>query len=358
MAATIEQIAERAGVSTSTVARVLRGDVKGAHQRSAQRAKEILRISEELGYQPSWRARAFSRGKTNTIGLLYSEAIWIFEDPSNEIAIGFTEALQEKNYNLRLIPVSDSSNWKELVYGHAVDGLVYSHHVPELARDAIKDSGLPAVLLNEKDADISYVAPDDVAGGYMATRHLLGLGHKKIAMYRAERIRPHFSVEERQEGYEQAMREAGLAHEIQAWNFSTDQAIQRLMSGDAPTALVCYCHVEALHITRAAWTHGLAIPTDLSLIAFNDLELTQYMTPPLSVVGIDTADIGRRGAELLLQQIESSEVLPLQKVVLPEHLRIRGTTAPPSSKPANRPAALHSQNSRLRGPKRTTELAT
>jgi LacI family transcriptional regulator len=72
MAVTIDEIAERAGVSASTVARVLRGDVKGVQERSARKAREILRISEELGYRPNWRARALSRGKTHTIGLLYS----------------------------------------------------------------------------------------------------------------------------------------------------------------------------------------------------------------------------------------------------------------------------------------------
>ena len=210
MAATIQQIAELAGVSTSTVARVLRGDVKGAQKRSARKSAEILRISDELGYQPVWSARALSRGRTRSIGLLYSNPKWIFEDPMNEIAISFTESLKDHNYDLRLIPANDSDNWKELVLGGAVDGLAMLLHTPETAQEALEKSGLPAVLIGDKlDAEAPHVVPDDVGGAYTATRHLIGLGHKRIVYHVDESIRPHVSVIERQEGYERAMREGG-----------------------------------------------------------------------------------------------------------------------------------------------------
>ena len=102
MPASIGDIARKAGVSHFTVARVLRGDVKCAQKRSAAKSAEILRLSEELGYKPDWRTRAFSRRKTQTIGMLYSNPNWIFEDPMNEIAVSFTEALQKHNYDLGL----------------------------------------------------------------------------------------------------------------------------------------------------------------------------------------------------------------------------------------------------------------
>lgn len=332
MSVTIDQIAERAGVSSSTVARVLRGDVKGAQQRSARRAKEILRISEELGYRPNWRARAFSRGKTHTIGLLYSNAKWIFEDPMNEIAVSFTEALQKHNYDLRLIPVTENSDWKELVYGSAVDGLVFLQHVPQRTEEIIRDKRLPFILLNEKHGDAPHVATDDESGGYLATRHLLGLGHKRIGFYIAEHIREHVSVGERRAGYERAMREAGLEELIAYWRCDTDEAMGRLLGPAPPTALVCYCQVEALSITHAAWAHGLAIPTDLSLVAFNDMTMTECMTPPLTVVGFDTAEMGRAGASMLVTCIEQPKADPPENLVLRQKLVVRGTTAPPSSR--------------------------
>lgn len=329
MSVTIDQIAKRAGVSSSTVARVLRGDVKGAQQRSARNAAEILRISEELGYRPNWRARAFSRGKTHTIGLLYDNAKWIFEDPMNDVATSFTEALQELNYDLRLIPVKASSDWKELVYGSAVDGLAFIANVPDAARDVVREGRLPTVLLCDKFENTPHVSPDDVTGGYLATRHLIALGHKKVAFYIADDIRSHYSVTERQEGYRQAMSEARLEDEVTIWCCDTDESMGRLMTGDRPTAMVCYCHVEAMRIANAAWSHGLSVPGDLSLVAFNDIAITEWMTPPLTVVGFDTAEMGQIGAKMLISQITEAGQPRPDDVAIREKLVVRGTTTPP-----------------------------
>ncbi len=330
MAVTIEQIAEQVGVSSSTVARVLRGDVKGAQERSARNAREILRISDELGYRPSWRARALSRGKTHTIGLLYSNPRWIFEDPMNEIASSFTETLQQQNYDLRLIPVTASNDWKGLVYGGGVEGLAFLLHVPDAAKAVVREGRLPCVLLGEKFAGVQHVVPDDFGGGRLAARHLLGLGHKQIAFFVNDSIRAHCSVVERQQGYEGAMREAGLASSIEVWKRPTSQVIARLMQPDAPTAVICYCHVEALELANAAWAHGIAVPTELSLIAFNDIAATRFMTPPMTVIGFDTAEIGRIGAAQLLAKITGDLEASTEDRLVRESLVLRSTTAPPS----------------------------
>ncbi|QEG36430.1 LacI family DNA-binding transcriptional regulator [Bythopirellula goksoeyrii] len=333
MPVSINDIARKAGVSHSTVARVLRGDVKGAQKRSAEKSAEILRLSAELGYQPDWRARALSRRKTQTIGLLYSNPSWIFEDPMNEIAVSFTESLQQHNYDLRLIPANSQEHWKELIYGGAVDGLAMLLHIPEGTEDAIWKSGLPTILLGDKLGDeVPHVVPDDVGGAYSATRHLIGLGHKSIAFYIDESIRFHVSVDERRQGFNRAIEEAGDCVRGETWQIGSDEAIDRLLTHDRPTALLGYCHVEALKITHAAWAHGLSIPTDLSLIAFNDIMMTRHMTPPLSVVGYDMKEMGHRGAEMLVRCIEKPASKKLQNVVLRQKLIIRGTTAPPASR--------------------------
>jgi len=328
MGVTIEQIAERAGVSTSTVARVLRGDVKGAQKRSAKKSAEILKISAELGYQPDWRARALSCRRTHSIGLLYENPKWIFEDPMNEIAVSFTEALQRLNYDLRLIPVTASSDWKELVYGNAVDGLAFLLEVPEPAKEVVSSGRLPVVLMGDKFADAVHVVPDDVAGGYLATRHLLGLGHRQIVFYINDTIRPHISVDERTEGHQQAMREAGLQDQIAVWHCGTDEAMGHLLGPNPPSAMIGYCHVEALRITHAAWSHGLSIPSDLSLLAFNDMGMTECMTPPLTVVGFDTREMGQVGARLLASQLGTADAEKPESVVLRQKLVVRATTAP------------------------------
>jgi LacI family transcriptional regulator len=332
MSVTIEIIAKQAGVSPSTVARALRGDVKGAQERSAHKAREILRISEELGYRPNWRARALSKGHTRTVGLLYSNPMWIYENPMNEIAVSFTKYLQSQEYDLRLIPVSEDQHWKQLVYGGAVDAVAFLLNIPEGAEEIVTRSPIPVVGVGVRSSGAApYVGSDNDAGGYVATRHLLGLGHKRIVYYVSDTIRPHRSVHDRGAGYERAMREAGLAELIDTWHFGIDQAMARLLKDDRPTAMVGYCHIEALRVTHAAWSHGLVIPTDLSLIAFNDLPMTQYMTPPLTVVSFDTAEMGRIGAEMLVNRIRLGADAVIDDVVLPQRVIARGTTAPPPS---------------------------
>jgi LacI family transcriptional regulator len=334
MSVTLELIAKRAGVSPSTVARALRGDVKGAQQRSAKKASEILRISDELGYRPNWRARALSKGSTRTVGLLYSNPMWIYEDPMNEIAVSFTEYLQSLEYDLRLIPVSADEHWKELVYGGAVDAVAFVLTEPQGAEELVNNDDVPVVLVGAKSekGGAPYVIPDDLAGGYLATRHLLGLGHKRIVYYVCDTIREHYSVDDRRTGYECAMREAGLSEFIDTWHFGIDEAMGRLLAQDRPTAMVGYCHVEALRVTHGAWSQGLVIPTDLSLITFNDMSMTQYMTPPLTVVRFDTAEMGRLGAEMLVERIQKGSQAKLENVVLRQRVVVRGTTAPPSKR--------------------------
>ncbi|MCA9236791.1 MAG: LacI family DNA-binding transcriptional regulator [Planctomycetales bacterium] len=332
MQPTIEEIAKRAGVSTSTVARALRGDLKGAQRRSVERALEIRRISEELGYRPSWRARALSKGKTHSIGLLYSDPMWIFEDPMNDIAVALTESLQTLRYDLRLIPVTKDQQWKELVYGGAVDAVVFLTSVPEATREVLASQIVPVVLVGDKSDEVPSIVPDDEAGGYLATRHLLGLGHERIVYFVSDTIRPHYSIEERRTGYERAMREAGLKGQLMVWNCGIAEAMGKLLSRDRPTAMIGYCHVEALGITHGAWSHGLSIPTDLSLVTFNDMAMTRYMTPPLTVISYDAAEMGRIGAQMLAEAIEAKSSVEAVNVVLSETLIARGTTAPPASR--------------------------
>jgi LacI family transcriptional regulator len=326
---TIERIAEQAGVSASTVARVLRGDFKGAQQRSIEKAKEIQRISQELGYRPNWRARALSRGQTRTIGLLYSNPMWIFEDPMNEIAVGFTEALQEQGYDLRLIPVHIDQHWEELVYGGAVDGVAALVSTPQAVHDVIADGRVPVVLIGDVCKGVPHVVSDDESGAYLATRHLLGLGHKHIVYYVSDTIRKHYSVDARRTGYERAMREAGLADFTDNWHIDDEELTCRLLSPNRPTAIIGYCHVEALRIVHAAWSHGLTIPNDLSLISFNDMPMTRYMTPPLTVVGFDTMELGRVGAKMLIRKIQQKPDSEPESVVLRQRIIVRNTTARP-----------------------------
>jgi LacI family transcriptional regulator len=212
MSVTIYEIAERAGVSSSTVARILRGDVKESYRRSAETAQRIRRIASEMGYRANLRARAFSRKRTHGIGLLYTDDAWIFEGMNTEVVNSLVRALQRARYHLVFVPIDASGSWEEIVLGGQIDGGVVFQPLPAEVRGALHERQLPLVLLGDNsDPTVSQVVVDDFAGAHAATRHLIGLGHTRILLFVHQSVKPHCSVQERQAGYRAAMAEAGLA---------------------------------------------------------------------------------------------------------------------------------------------------
>ena len=122
MSVTIYEIAKQAGVSSSTVARVLRGDVKETQERSLKNADRIRKIADELGYRPNRLARAFSRGKTYGIGLLYTDDAWIFEGVNMAVVNSLVRSLQGDGYHLVFVPIDQSNSWKDILLGGQIDG--------------------------------------------------------------------------------------------------------------------------------------------------------------------------------------------------------------------------------------------
>src|SRR4051812_20514028 len=183
MSVTIYEIAERAGVSSSTVARILRGDVKESHSRSVETAKRIRRIASEIGYRTNLRARAFSRGRTHGIGLLYTDDAWFFEGVNMEVVNSLVRSLQKSGYHLVFVPIDKSGSWEEIVLGGQIDGGVVVHTLPAETRVSFRERQLSLVLLGDNsDPTVSKVVVDDIAGAYLATKHLLRLRHKRILL--------------------------------------------------------------------------------------------------------------------------------------------------------------------------------
>jgi LacI family transcriptional regulator len=306
MSVTIYEIAERAGVSSSTVARILRGDVKESHRRSVETARRIRSIATEMGYRPNLRARAFSRGRTHGIGLLYTDDAWIFEGMNTQVVDSLVRALQRGGYHLVFAPIDETGSWEEIVLGGQIDGGVVFQALPEDVRKAVRERQLPIILLGDNsDPTVSQVVVDDVAGAYAATKHLIGLGHSRILLFVHKNVKPHCSVDQRLAGYRSAMKEAGLATR-ECLQTPEEDAIDILIRGDdRPTAVVCYSDLEATLVVHAMWQHGVRVPEQLSVVGFNDLFALRYMTPPLTTVGYDAAKIGELGAKLVLQELEA-----------------------------------------------------
>ena len=330
MSVTIYEIAERAGVSSSTVARVLRGDVKESHRRSVETARLVRKLASEMGYRPNLRARAFSRGRTGGIGLLYTDDAWIFEGMNTAVVNSLVRALQKAGYHLVFAPVDKSGAWEEIVLGGQIDGAVVFQPLPTEVGAALGQRQLPLVLLGDNsDSTVSQVVVDDVAGAYVATKHLIGLGHKRILFFVHKTIKPHCSVDERLAGYRSAMAEAGL-EPVERMQAAEEDAIDTIVRGEPrPTGIVCYSDLEATLIVHAMWQYGVAIPGELSVVAFNDLFATRHMTPPLTTVGYDAAKIGELGAQLVLREIEgTADGQEPSVLTIKPKLKVRGSTGP------------------------------
>lgn len=330
MSVTIYEIAERAGVSSSTVARILRGDVKESHRRSVETAQRIRRIANEMGYRTNLRARAFSRGRTHGIGLLYTDDAWIFEGMNTVVVNSLVRSLQRAGYHLVFAPIDDTGSWEEIVLGGQIDGGVVFQTLPAEVSAALRERKLPLVLLGDNsDPTVSQVIVDDRAGAYAATKHLIGLGHERILLFVHQSIKPHCSVEDRLAGYRTAMEEAGLETR-ESLQSPEEDAIDSLIRGEGrPTAVVCYSNLEATLIVHAMWQYGVSIPGELSVVGFNDMFATRYMTPPLTTVSFDAAKIGELGAQLVLREIDMSldESEPEVLTVKPK-LVVRSSTGP------------------------------
>jgi LacI family transcriptional regulator len=330
MPVTIYEIAKQAGVSSSTVARILRGDVKESHRRSVETAKRIRRLANEMGYRTNLRARAFSRGRTHGIGLLYTDDAWIFEGMNTQVVNSLVRALQRSKYHLVFAPIDATGAWEDIVLGGQIDGGVVFQALPAEVLTALQERELPLVLLGDNsDPAVSQVVVDDLAGAYVATKHLIGLGHKRILFFVHHSVKPHCSIGERLAGYRAAIDEAGLKRH-ECVHVPEEDAIDVLVRGNnRPTGVVCYCNLEATLIVHAMWQYGVSIPADLSIVGFNDLFATKYMTPPLTTVGFDAAKIGELGAELVLQDVGTSreQRKPLVMTVKPK-LIVRGSTGP------------------------------
>jgi len=231
-------------------------------------------------------------------------------------------------------PVDESGSWEEVVLGGQIDGGVVFQTLPAEVAEAVRERQLPLVLLGDNsDPGMFQVIVDDFAGAYAATKHLLGLGHRQIVLFMHESIKPHCSVEERLSGYRTAMDEAGLVPR-ECLRVSEGEIVDVLVRGDVrPTGVVCYSDLESTLLVHALWQYGMAVPGDVSLVGFNDVFSTRYMTPPLTTVGFDAARIGELGTQLVLEQVGASDDKRTAKVMtVKPTLIVRGSTCPPGSR--------------------------
>ena len=218
--------------------------------------------------------------------------------------------------------------------GDRADGLlVVSTNPPDLEVERINAAGLPCILVDAVHASLPSIAVDDVAGGEMATRHLIELGHRRIALIGDPP--PEFRFDwsrDRTRGYEQALSRAGIdvrpeyvREGTRLLHVARGIATELLALPERPTAIFAASDTQAFGAIEAARALGIRVPEELSVIGFDDIEVASYVG--LTTVRQPLVESGRRGAELLLRALSGRQV-DVRTELLPLELVVRSTTGP------------------------------
>jgi DNA-binding LacI/PurR family transcriptional regulator len=335
-AVTIRDVARKAGVSVATASRALNGmDIVNPQTRD-----RILLVMEELGFRPSPAARRLSLGRTLTVGVVVS---FLTRPQAAERLRGVDAVLSDSEFDLVIYNVESVQKRDHylgtLAQSQRTDGLIVMS-LPPLAEaaSALSRSPVPVVFIDVHTPSVSSmprVIGDDLAGGAMAARHLLDLGHTAIAFI-GDAVADPFgftSSRDRERGFTDELARVGLAvpanwigHGAHGRYEARELAHRMLADDQPPTAIFTASDTQALGVIAAARELGLHVPDDLSVIGYDDIEAADYVG--LTTVRQQLLESGRRGAEILLSEIESRSDQPPIARLNPE-LVVRATTAPP-----------------------------
>ncbi|GAQ67900.1 LacI family DNA-binding transcriptional regulator [Streptomyces scabiei] len=328
---TIRDVAERAGVSKSLVSLVLRG----SEQVREEKRQAVLAAVDELGYRPNAAARSLSERRTRTVGVLLNDMRnpWFVEllDGLNSRLHdnGLRMLLADGHLNRRL-GEDLTRTFTEL----RVDGLIAVGTLPpsEALRTA---AGLvPTVVAGAREPTlprVDVVAGDDQLGARLATEHLIGLGHRRIAHIAGDGVVGAL----RRRSFETVMREHGLdgLASVERGDLTEEggyRATVRLLgTAERPTAIVAFNDMACVGALSAAEELGLRVPGDLSLVGYDNTYVARLRHLWLTTVDNASHDVGRSAAQCLLDRI-ADPTRAGRLVLTTPTLEVRGTTGPPA----------------------------
>jgi LacI family transcriptional regulator len=348
--ATIQDVAQLAGVSKATVSHVI-NDTRPVTPATRQ---AVLDAIAKLNYRPSAIARSLNTNVTHTIGVLVADITNPF---FSGLVRGVERQLSLQGYNLIVCNTDEDpeqeARYLDLLLAKRVDGLIIAPSgTAQPLFQQFSAYNTPLVFV-DRHPDQPYgpvIEIDNFAAGYAATEHLIQWGHRRIAILSRN---PTLSTANgRISGYRQALQDHGLAVDeslIQVTGITLDAAVAdalRLLDrSQRPTAVVTTNHIMTLALLRALRERNLDCPTDISLVGFDDHPWASLFTPPLTVIRMSISDLSNAAVETLLQAIEcrmqsqshemSSECTP--DVLLPAELVVRASCAPLPSQTGKAP---------------------
>jgi LacI family transcriptional regulator, galactose operon repressor len=332
---TIREVAEHAKVSKATVSRYLNGSLA----LPPETAERIDAAIVALNYRQNSLARRLSLGSSETIGLVMPDvANPFFAEIADEVEL----AASEHGYGLSLCITRNQLDRESLYIGwldtQHLDGLILVSNRPDDGSLSRLIGGRRNIVLIDEDVpgvDAPKVFVDNVQGGYLATRHLIEAGHRRIGHVSGPRGL--FTVQERCEGYRRALAQARIAFDESLVRFGSYErefgaiALCELLGlPEPPTAIFASSDYLAVGMLEVLRDRGIEVPAAMSIVGFDDMEFASLLMPPISTLRQSTRDLGRKGVEMLLARLAGDTPSTVQR--LPVRLIERASVAPPRAR--------------------------
>ena len=334
--ATIYEVSERAEVSLATVSRVMNNSARV----SEKTRQKVLDAMRELGYTPNSIAQSLASNRSNTIGIVVPELHGPF---FSTMLSGIEQELRaEGKYVVITIGHSDAEKEVasiEFLRSRKCDALIL--HVDAVGDDYLEElaqGDVPVVLLNRQISSLAdrCIDLDNEMGGYVACRAMLDLGHTEIAYIRGPAWKSDANA--RLQGHQRALREAGmrldtdLVFEGDYHETSGAEGLKTLLDTGTPfTALLCANDEMAAGAMDEARRRGIAVPKQLSIVGFDNVNFARYLHPKLSTVDYPLSDIGAMAARWVLHCVYDKEGVELIHSFTPRFIA-RDSSAPPPEK--------------------------
>jgi len=333
---TRDDVARKAGVSSATVSYVVNN---GPRPVSASTRKKVLQAIRDLRYKPNAVARHLRLQRTPTLGLIIPDT---FNPYFAEVARGIEAAAFENGFIVVLChshyELEKETRYIDVLTAERAAGVIW---IPATEDNSpatrVLENQLPLVILDRTIGirDVLSVVADNFRGGYLATSHLIGLGHRRIGFINRPVALEHSN--DRLRGFKAALCDAGLNADDSliisgGYRFDDGQlAAKRLLTlPERPTAIFAYNDLMAIGAYRAARELNLRIPQDVSVVGFDDIPGAEFTFPPLTSVCQPKLEMGRRCAEMLIDLINGKEQTGERQVKMDVQLKVRESTGPVS----------------------------
>jgi LacI family transcriptional regulator len=333
--ASLQDVANAAGVSKSVASRALTGDQRARISEATR--ERVRRAADVLNYVPNHRSRALRFARSGAVAL-------IVPDVNNAVFAEMLGGVQDRARDAGMAvllsqidpPPAGHDQLRELVAAGRVDGVLLQRRedFDDRMLNAVLTESIPAVLINSKlPGRRGSVVLDDVAGAAAATRHLIDLGHKRIGHLAG--MAAHDTAARRHRGFCDTMSAAGLRVQrswVQRSGWEAPggaEAVQRLMAARTrPSGLVVSSVNAAIGALSALSRMGVQIPEDLSVVAINDTWVAETWTPPLTTVRMPLRALGRRACSMLIDHLAGEQLSDAVVTSPPPELIVRGSTRP------------------------------